>query len=118
MQLRVDAYGEVSGKGTHLSAYVYLMKGEHDNYLQWPFNSKVSIRLLNWCSDSKHLEKTAVRTDSLLKYRDRVVDTERASGAFGLFHQFITHSKLQEEGDKTTRYTDNGNVCFKMSIAY
>ena len=35
MCLRVDANG--SGKGTHVSCYVYLMSGEYDDILEWPF---------------------------------------------------------------------------------
>ena len=37
MCLRVYADGNDDGKGTHVSVFVRLMRGEHDNYLKWPF---------------------------------------------------------------------------------
>ena len=45
MRLNVYANGFGSGKGTHVSVYVCLMRGEFDDLLQWPFNGKVSITL-------------------------------------------------------------------------
>ena len=52
-----------------------------------------------------------------MEYRERVVDRNRASGAFGLFHKFVNNCKLQETGYKSARYIENGNVCFKISIS-
>ena len=40
---------------THVAAYVHLMRGEHDDQLQWPFEGDVYIELLNWREDKKHL---------------------------------------------------------------
>ena len=37
--------GDGSGKGTHLSFYVAVMKGEHDALLTWPFKQKVTLIL-------------------------------------------------------------------------
>ena len=117
MRLRIDAHGQMLGEGTHLSAYIYLMKGENDDDLQWPFNGKISVQLLNWCSDSNHIEKMAIPRDWFVEYRERAIDKNRASGAFGLFHKFVNHCKLQETGYKSARYIENGNVCFRIFIS-
>ena len=37
MCLRVTANGQSSGRGTHITVAVYLMKGEFDDQLEWPF---------------------------------------------------------------------------------
>ena len=44
----VDAYGNSTGKGTHVSTLAYLMRVEHDDQLQWPFSGDIVIELLNW----------------------------------------------------------------------
>ena len=55
MYLRVDAAGYDNGKGTHLSVFLYLMKGPHDDELTWPLKGVVfEIKLLNQISDSEH----------------------------------------------------------------
>ncbi|XP_019860774.1 PREDICTED: TNF receptor-associated factor 3-like [Amphimedon queenslandica] len=41
--------GDGIGKGTHMSLFFVLMKGEFDNILQWPFTHKVTFKLINQC---------------------------------------------------------------------
>ena len=54
MCIRVDTSGSASGKGTHLSVFGYLMQGDFDDDLQWPFQSTITIQLLNQLEDSNH----------------------------------------------------------------
>ena len=42
LKLSVKPNGDGSGKNTHLSVFVILMKGEYDGMLLWPFNRPVS----------------------------------------------------------------------------
>ena len=37
MCLGVDANGDGDGAGTHVSVFVTIMRGEHDDKLTWPF---------------------------------------------------------------------------------
>ena len=37
--------GDGCGKGTHISFYIAVMKGEHDGRLTWPFQQKVTLIL-------------------------------------------------------------------------
>lgn len=57
MQLRVDPSGTQDGEGTHISVYVYLMKGDFDDELLWPFQGHVTVRLLNQIDDTNHYER-------------------------------------------------------------
>ena len=45
--LRLYILGDGIGKGTHMSLFLVIMKGEFDAILQWPFTHKVSFRLIN-----------------------------------------------------------------------
>ena len=58
MCLNVDASGSAEGEGTHVSVYLYLMKGENDDNLIWPLRYKCTITLLNQLVDGFHLART------------------------------------------------------------
>ena len=45
--LRLYMDGDGSGKGTHLSFFLTVMRGEFDSLLQWPFKQTVSLILLD-----------------------------------------------------------------------
>ena len=47
MCLRLYLDGDGSGKGTHLSFFLTLMKGEYDALLPWPFRQTVTLMLLD-----------------------------------------------------------------------
>ena len=54
MCIRAYLNGGGSGEGTHLSIFFVLMKGKYDPLLQWPFESKVSLILVDQ-DHMKHL---------------------------------------------------------------
>ena len=45
--LHLYIMGDGIGKGTHLSLFFVVMRGEFDNILQWPFTHKVTFKLIN-----------------------------------------------------------------------
>ena len=45
--LRLYMNGDGSGKGTHLSFFVTLMRGEYDALLPWPFRQAVTLTLVD-----------------------------------------------------------------------
>ena len=45
--LRAYLYGDGSGKGTHISLFIVLMKSEYDDILSWPFRHRVTLYLIN-----------------------------------------------------------------------
>ena len=63
MCLNVDAAGNGDGEGTHLSVFLAVMKGSHDDELTWPLRGKIEIKLLNQISDSAHYCRGIVAFD-------------------------------------------------------
>ena len=113
LQLRVDANGDGSGKGNHLSFYVYLMKGGYDDELSWPFSGNIEVQLVNWSSDSHHEEKTIDHHTAPLQYRMRVVDRIRAPGGRG-YDLFISHTELLDCSNDSIQFINEDKVCFQI----
>ena len=97
--LRVDTNGRGCGKGSHLSIFAYIMKGQHDDHLQWPFTGTISFELLNWLEDKEHYKRTLVLTDFV-----RV--TKRKYGNFTGYPQFISQSSLNSSTNPLFLYQD------------
>ena len=53
--LRLYLNGDGSGKGTHLSFFLTVMKGEYDALLPWPFLQTATLMLLDQTSKKKHI---------------------------------------------------------------
>ena len=47
MCARIYLNGDGMGKGTHISLFFVIMRGEHDAILRWPFRQKVTFMLLD-----------------------------------------------------------------------
>ena len=95
--LRVDANGYGSGKGSHLSIFAYIMKGQHDDRLQWPFTGTIIFELLNWLEDKEHHKKTQT-IDTNDKY---VRVTEGRCGNGTGYGKFISHSSVTSSTTNT-----------------
>ena len=107
LQLLVDANGAGNGKGTHISVYVHLMKGENDSVLKWPFDNEFIIKLLNWREDEGHVER---KFDAGTKeHHSRVLQEGTATSGLG-YHQFVSHSDL------TDKFINNDTLCFFVPI--
>ena len=84
MCLQVDANGRGDKKGIFMSLYVYLMRGEFDDQLKWPFYGKVNVRLLNQEEDRDHVVKTIDFNDTASDESIcRVIGRERAGRGRG-----------------------------------
>ena len=107
----MDANGDGSGKGSHLSIYAYIMKGQHDDRLQWPFTGTIIIELLNWLEDKGHYKRTfsiiiSIDNDNF----GRVTEGEygNATGR----PQFISQSSLNSSTNPQYLYQD----CIRMRV--
>ena len=58
MCLSVDANGDGPCAGTYVSVFVFLMRGEHDDKLKWPFRGTITFQLVNQKRDQEHAEGT------------------------------------------------------------
>ncbi|GFR76693.1 TNF receptor-associated factor 3 [Elysia marginata] len=56
MCARIYLNGDGIGRGTHMSLYFVVMKGEYDALLPWPFQHRVSLMLLDQSSQKRHLK--------------------------------------------------------------
>ena len=111
LQLGVDANGFGSGKHTHVSVFAYLMKGDNDDILEWPFRGNITVELLNWIEDKEHFEKVISFNDTtLLKFREQVKSGERAIG-LGI-GKFISHEEL-EQG----HYLHTDTLCLRIRFS-
>ena len=103
MCLRVDANGIGAGKDTHVSVFIYLMRGEFDKYLKWPFRGAITIQLLNQIEDKEHHENTVHFTDNTPDaYASRVNSGERAPGLG--WPRFISYHALNYNKAKNYQY--------------
>ena len=111
MCIRIVANGRDNGAGTHVSVYVHLMRGEHDDWLVWSFRGDITIQLVNQNSDQDHVEDTAHFNDLAPRSSQRVMVGERGQYGWG-YHQFISHLKLQST---TTQYLMNDCLKFRVT---
>ena len=106
--LKVSANGQGSGKDSHLSIYAYIMKGQHDDCLQWPFTGAIIIELLNWLEDKRHYK----RTISIDTNNGFVKVTEGKYGKNRGRQQFISQSSLNSSTNTQYLYQD----CIRMRV--
>ena len=101
------------GKGTHVSVYVRLMKGENDDHLQWPFEHAVTYRILNWKRDDNHVIKTIPFKKSPAMDKARVTSSERAPSGYGDF-KVISHTLLYSSEDGHIQYLNEDCLCLQV----
>jgi len=106
MCIVIFANGYGVAKGTHLSLYIGIMRGEYDDQLQWPFKGKVTIQTC------MHSEKWG--NDATLTFDDTVPHERRekplgcvCNGVWGFF-KFIRHGQLQF-------YCEEDKIRFKVN---
>ena len=114
MCLKVYANGLKKGKGTHVSVYAFLMRGEFDDYLKWPFQGHVTVAMLNQLEGNNHTTKTIRFTETTeAKSIGRVTDGERAPDGWG-FHTFIAHTDLAYTPAKNCQYLKYDCLRFRI----
>ncbi|XP_063050662.1 TNF receptor-associated factor 1 [Engraulis encrasicolus] len=79
VRLRVYLNGDGVGKGTHISLFFVIMKGEYDALLNWPFRHKVTFFLID--QNQKEHVLDAFRPDlSSASFQRPATDMNVASG--------------------------------------
>ena len=115
MCLRVDANGHNDGKGTHVSVYIYLMRGSSDDNLMWPFKGTIRLSLLNHLRNRHHRTLEPWLPDSDIPERacGRVTEGERAEGGRG-YHEFISHQDLGYRHSRRCQYLKDDTLFFRV----
>ena len=112
MCLTVHAVGQRSAKGTHVSVFVSIMRGDNDNNLKWPFKGNIKVRLLNQLEDGHHHTREPWSPGDAPSDIGRITDKERGGG-WGLTC-FILHKGLSYSGDKECQYLKNNTLFFRI----
>jgi TNF receptor-associated factor 4 len=115
MCIHVEANGCGDGENTHnISMFAYIMKGENDEYLPWPFTGKVTIELLNQLEDRNHHSRS-IKFNSDGKASQRVVNEEKRGPGWGIA-KYISHSDLGYNSAKNCQYLKDDSLHFKISV--
>ena len=116
MCLKVYPAGEsADNKGTHMSAYGFLLKGEYDDSLSWPFYADVVIDILNWRGDHSHHRKVLqFDDDSCADARARVYDDDALAPNGWGNNKVIPHSTLFPRYTSSTEYLQDD--CMRIRI--
>jgi len=115
MRLKVYPNGYGKGKGSHLSVFVHIEKGENDDQLVWPFRGTYTVTLLNQKSNQNHYSyQLVVNSEDIEKYPNSFnKPTSSFIEGFGLPH-FVTHEKVMERSE-TTAYLEEDTVYVKVT---
>ena len=107
MCLRVTANGQGSGKGTHITVAVCLMKGEFDDQLEWPFKGDITIQLLNQQEEGGHYSRTIYQAKG-----------ERSKSSLG--EKYICGwgvSKFKSHNELFPKYLQNDSLRFHVATS-
>jgi len=98
--LGVVANGYGIAAGSHVSAYIFLMKGEYDDKLQWPKQySTLTIQLLNQLADNHHSKLLNCIFDGKAETKSSLRVTYAAISNWGISSspKFMQHSELSSD---------------------
>ena len=104
MELSIDTNGYEEGAGTHLSAYLSLLRGSYDGRLQWPVECRVYLVLLNQCGEFGHHGKSA--GFELSKNCDYKT----------ISYTFVSFDKLEHDAVRSTQYLKNDCLYFRLYL--
>ena len=104
MCLEVYANGQGDGKGSHLSVYLKILHGPHDDQLEWPLKGTFIIELLNQLEDKNHRRET-------LNYPDDKEYCKPGGSGWG-YDTFIKHSV---NPSKNTQYLKDDKLYIRVT---
>ena len=116
--LNVHPNGDGCSKGTHISVYACLMRGEYNSELEWPFEGAISIQLCNWMEDKNHHLKTIhfnryTDKNGVYMYTYRLTDKENATRCG--FYNFIANTDIAHNSIINTKYLHNDCLHLRVS---
>ena len=114
MCICVYANGDGDGEGTHVSVFAFMMRGENDDHLHWPFNGTVTVELLNQLEDKNHhSSETTFSQDNVAS--QRVMDGEIAQSGYG-DPNYIPHTSLGYDEAKHCQYLKDDCLYFSIKV--
>ena len=113
LSLQIAPNGRGDAISTHISVFIYLMKGEFDEDLHWPLRGKVNIVLVDHeVDDELFQDDISEQNVSFVDEKSdksfaRVTDGDKAKHGWGK-RKFISHSSLDP------KYLKNDCLHFKI----
>ncbi|XP_016087519.1 TNF receptor-associated factor 5-like isoform X2 [Sinocyclocheilus grahami] len=111
-KLSVRAYlgGDSSGRGTHLSLYITIMRGDFDSLLPWPFRQNITLTLLDQSGSRNHQSNTFTPDTNSDSFHRPTSDANVATG----FPRFILHGDL--EAPRNAVYVRDDTLFIKVKV--
>ena len=116
MCLNVVANGYAGGEGTHVSVYIYLMRGDNDDNLKWPFKGTIKVSLLNQLEDGQHLSKKLWSRESITSDHagERVIGIDVSNTGWGIGSRFISHDDLSYRDNESQQFLKDDTLFFRV----
>ncbi|XP_068682696.1 TNF receptor-associated factor 4-like isoform X2 [Montipora foliosa] len=96
-KVRMSLYpnGTGEGKNTHLSIFIYIMKGDYDSNLQWPFPKRVTFTLIDPKENSEDRDNISATLEKEGKtdWNSRPRKKENSVGMG--FRKFVSHKLMK-----------------------
>ena len=115
MRLEVDANGNGDEEGSHLSVYLQILHGPHDDQLNWPLKGTFIIELLNQLEDRNHHRKTLNYPDDHTLECPGDEDINKPGGDCWGYPAFIEQSKLDFNSSKNTQYLKDDKLYIRVT---
>lgn len=93
--LRLYLNGDGAARGSHISIFLVLVKGDYDPILQWPFNHSVSFSLLDQSPSKEHIKEAFKSDPSSSSFKKPTSDMNLPTG----FPHFLSRKKFQVNKD-------------------
>ena len=103
--------GRGKAKGSHVSLFTFVLKGENDDYLSWPFNGIITIQLLDHSVNRVHREVTIRYQNFHPGYSNRVFLGSRCGGQGKYW--LVSHASLDDITH--VQYLRNNCLHFRIS---
>ena len=106
LSIRIDPNGYGRGKSSHLSIHASILKGEHDDEIEWPFEGVLTFDLLNQLENTNH---------HTMKLHVNAKHNANTGSNWG-FTRFIEHSKLSRDLNNHTQYLKDDTLYCRLSV--
>ena len=105
MKIQVHLGGANNGKDTHISVFVFVIRGPNDQILTWPFIGTVKVEFLNQLADKNHHNTVLTFTEK------NNIQVECGL----LLYEFISHSELNHSADR--QFLMNDTLYFRVTVS-
>lgn len=111
MRARLDIYGSGEVRGTHMSIFLVICKGDFDPILSWPFHFPVNICLRDQTGEENHIVDSFYPDFTSVSLQRPTSDQNIASGIL----KFCPWDAFQEQKQ---RYVQHDKVFIKISLDF